>query len=131
MIRREMIPKQACFDMKFEMTKPCKNCPFRTDSLKGWLGKNRAKEIAFAIIQQQGTFPCHKTVDYDSDEEGEGVANGDSQHCAGAMIMLEHMEKPNQMMRIAERIGLYDMRKLDMKSPVFKNDKQFIKHHAR
>lgn len=119
--------------MKYEMTKPCKNCPFRTDSLKGWLGKGRAAEIAFAIVQQQGTFPCHKTVDYNSehDDENEGVVTGESQHCAGAMIMLEKMEKPNQMMRIAERLGMYDYRKLDMKSPVFENDKQFIKHHAR
>jgi len=118
--------------MKFEMKKPCNNCPFRTDSLKGWLGSARAKEISFSIIHQQGTFPCHKTVDYDrEDEEGSGVVTQDSQHCAGAMIMLEHMKKPNQMMRIAERLGFYDYRKLDMKSPVFKNDKQFIKYHSR
>lgn len=29
-------------------------------------------------------------------------------HCAGAMIVLEHEERPNQIMRIAERLGFYD-----------------------
>lgn len=116
--------------MKFEMTKPCKNCPFRTDCRKGWLGKNRAKEISFAILEQQGTFPCHKTVDYDS-EDGEGITHQDSQHCAGAMIMLEKMQRPNQMMRIAERLGMYDYRKLVMDSPVFGNSTKFIQHHTK
>lgn len=119
--------------MKFELTKLCKNCPFRTDSLKGWLGRKRAEEISFAILEQQGTFPCHKTVDYNNehDEDGDGVVHQDSQHCAGAMIMLEKMQRPNQMMRIAERLGMYDFRKLVMDSPVFGSSRKFIQHHTK
>lgn len=39
-------------------------------------------------------------------------------HCAGALIFLEKRNRPNQMMRIAERTGSYDRRTLDMKAPV-------------
>lgn len=35
--------------------KPCKDCPFREDSMEGWLGKARAKEIAEAQ-----SFVCHR-----------------------------------------------------------------------
>lgn len=35
--------------------KPCSNCPFRKDSLKGWLGEERMQEIVNA-----DSFTCHK-----------------------------------------------------------------------
>ena len=40
--------------------------------------------------------------------------------------MLEHSQAPSQMMRGAERLGLYDCRKLDMDAPVFKTLQAFI-----
>lgn len=113
--------------MRYEMTSPCAKCPFRTD-VPGYLRRARAREIATTLTRYQQTFTCHATVDYETGE-GEGVDTPDSQHCAGAMIMLEHMGQPNQMMRIAERLGMYDMRKLDMKAPVFTDDSEFTRHH--
>jgi hypothetical protein len=41
-----------------------------------------------------------------------------SPHCAGALIFLEKLDSPHQMMRICERIGYYDRTKLDMTAPV-------------
>lgn len=116
--------------MKFDLTKPCGNmCPFRTDCLEGWLGEERAEEIADNLAQS--TFPCHKTTAQDDDSEyGELVATKDSQHCAGALIMLEKMEQPSQMMRIAEQLGFYDRFKLDMNAPVFDDAEEFIEHHS-
>lgn len=49
-----------------------------------------------------------------------------AQHCAGALILLEKMEQPNQMMRWMERIGAYDRTKLDMDAPVFGDTEEFI-----
>lgn len=115
--------------MKYDLKAPCKDCPFRTDCIKGWLGENRAAEIADSLIDNQKTFPCHKTTTNDS--EGDTVENEDSQHCAGAMIMLEHIQRPNQMMRICERLGIYDHKKLDMEAPVFDDPQEFIEHHSQ
>jgi hypothetical protein len=117
--------------MNFTMTMPCvgeATCPFRTDCLSGWLGEERAEEIIEAIIDRQQTFACHKTTKHD--EDGEVISHKDEQHCAGAMILLEKIERPNQMMRICERIGLYDRTKLQMDAPVFDDTDDFICHHS-
>jgi len=56
----------------------------------------------------RGDFPCHKTTV--EDEDGDLVANKDSKHCA--LIFMEKIGETTQMMRIAERLGMYDMNKL-------------------
>lgn len=38
--------------------KPCGKCPFRKDTMKGWLGEEKMKEIL-----EQGSFVCHKKTD--------------------------------------------------------------------
>ena len=112
--------------MKFDLKKPCAQCPFRTD-ITPFIRPERAEEICASMIDLQQAFPCHKTVDYNND--GDGVETPDSQHCAGAMIMLEHMDRPNQMMRIAERLRFYDRNKLDMTAPVYTSDDEMIDRH--
>ena len=123
--------------MKFTMRAPCAKCPFRTD-IRPFLTPGRAREIATALTALDQTFQCHETVDYDraTDEDGDvcpaaAARSPKAQHCAGAMIMLEHMERPNQMMRICERIGEYDRTKLDMAAPVFTTAAAFIQAQRR
>lgn len=110
--------------MNFNLKKPCSNCPFRNDDKGIRLTEDRAQEISYGITHQQGTFACHKTTV--SDEDGGLLSERDSEHCAGALIMLEKMNQPNQMMRISERFGAYDRTKLDMNSPVFEDTEEFI-----
>lgn len=112
------------------MTEPCQQCPFRTD-IEPYLTPERAREIADGLVSRQATFACHKTVthvdpdDSDTDDDGYRVT-ANEQHCAGAMIVLERANKPNQMMRICERIGQYDRRKLNMAAPVFRSLAAFV-----
>lgn len=95
--------------MKYDLKKPCRDCPFiKSTNFKF----TRAK--AHGIATQNGGFPCHKTA---KQKRGSFQAERDSQACAGRLIMLERDNQPDQMMRIAERIGLYDRTKLDMKHP--------------
>lgn len=101
--------------MKYEMTRPCKKCPFvKANNFP--LSKARKKEIMLSIFALDQSFPCHQTTEEFEDDDGgvELVATDDSQHCVGAMILLEKAGKPNQMMQIAERLGMYDHKKLDM-----------------
>ena len=107
--------------MKYNLSKPCANCPFR-DDIRPYLNEARAGEIVESL--EQSTFPCHKTVDYDKEGHLDMVRN--SSHCAGALIMLEHVNQPSQAMRIAERLGIYDRRKLKMDAPVFRRPLDFI-----
>lgn len=108
----------------FSLTAPCKDCPFRTD-IKFYLRADRVKEICEGITTGDLSFHCHKTTRHD--EYGETVPHQKEMHCAGAMIMLEHMNRPNQMMRIAERLGLYNRRNLKMDSPVYKSAQKMIR----
>ena len=111
--------------MNFDLKTPCKDCPFRTD-VRGYLTAARAREIIDAITRQQQTFACHKTVQHD--EDGEHIPRTKEQHCAGATILLERLNLPNQMMRIAERLGFYDRSKVDMDAPVFRTAAAMIAH---
>ena len=97
--------------MNYDMTQPCGNCPFRKQGgVK--LSKARIRDIAGMMLDRQGgTFPCHKTVDYSNDENGRETTK--SQHCAGALAFAEKHGNATQMMRIVERLGMYDASKID------------------
>lgn len=95
--------------MKYTQTKPCKECPFLKSMAHGFTIK-RLKEFA------SNEFPCHKSAELT--EESEYKATDKSVHCAGALIFNEKRNTPHQMMRIAERLGMYDYTKLDMKADI-------------
>jgi hypothetical protein len=100
--------------MNYTMTKPCADCPFLKE-VADMFTSRRLEEFA------RGEFPCHKTAEHvegDETEEGGYVAKPESVHCAGALIYLEKRNRPHQMMRIAERLGLYDRTRLDMTADV-------------
>jgi len=111
--------------MDYNLKKPCANCPFRSD-IKPFIKPERAEEICDSLLRGQD-FPCHKTTG--SNDDGETTVESDSQMCAGAMIMLEKMEAPTQMMRISERFGKYDHTKLDMEAPVYYDTDEMIDRH--
>lgn len=96
--------------MKYTMTSPCDQCPFLdTPQMRRGFTLRRLEEFA------SNQFPCHRTA---NGESGEYIATDRSVHCAGALIFNEKRETPHQMMRICERLGFYDMTKLDMTAKV-------------
>ncbi len=100
--------------MNYDLTNPCDLCPFRNDAKRLTLSADRLREMA------SGEFCCHKTG-VSNDETGDIEPTEKSQHCAGLLIFLENMEAPHQMMRICERLRLYDRTKLNMDAPVFES----------
>ena len=65
------------------LKKPCKNCPFRKDSLSGWLGAERMEEILSV-----GSFVCRKNIQL---------------QCAGHMLI---KGTNNDFVVLAERFGI-------------------------
>lgn len=101
--------------MKFDIKKPCDDCPFRREGGIR-LRRSRAEEIAEGMLSSQGsTFACHKTVDHDGDQ----FTKSEEKHCAGALIFAEKNGTATQMMRIVERLGMYDASKLVGHDDVF------------
>lgn len=88
------------------MKSPCKNCPFRKDTLKGWLGKERMAEILNA-----NSFVCHKKKDL---------------QCAGFMNL---KGEESEFVRLANRFGLDT--ELKGRDLVFETKKQCIEHHSK
>lgn len=77
--------------MKFDLKRPCKNCPFANtpDRIK-FACRERAMEIEERAYRQG--FVCHEHGETIENEDGdsEGIdfrADGSSQHCFGAIAM--------------------------------------------
>lgn len=97
--------------MQYTMTAPCDECPFTAPSD---FTLERLEELA------SGEFPCHKACKV---EGGKFQPRNDkTPHCAGALIFLEKQDRPHQMMRICERLGFYDLTKLDMTAAVVESE---------
>ena len=94
--------------MKYNMTSPCEECPFLEDS---------GFSMRALLAHSSGEFACHKACIVNDDGMFEARSEK-TPHCAGALIFLEKANLPHQMMRIAERVGLYDRSKLDMQAHV-------------
>ena len=116
---------------QYSLKTPCGMCPFRSDKpfpLRG----SRAEEIA-ENLESGAEFHCHKTVDYteaydDDDNPAEGKTVETTKVCAGALITMEKAGQPNQMMRIAERLGLYDYTSMNLEAPVYDSLDEWVEH---
>ena len=76
--------------MRFDLTTPCKNCPFRNDSTRiTFQCRERAEEIEEQAFRRG--FPCHLSAELEEDDESfraEGFhATEKSQMCAGFIAM--------------------------------------------
>jgi hypothetical protein len=91
--------------VKFDLTKPCADCPFRKrDGVR--LTHGRIAGIVSAIAPpdgQGGTFACHKTTGADRTTP---IPDRDHQHCAGALIFAGKLGLYSQNARIAGRLGM-------------------------
>jgi hypothetical protein len=88
------------------MKTPCKDCPMRKDSLKGWLGSVRIKEIL-----DSESFVCHKKNDL---------------QCAGHMIL---RGSNNIFFRVA-KYTFGNAFKLSGKELIFNSTEECINHHS-
>lgn len=93
----------------FDLKAPCGNCPFRRDKAHLFgLSEDRVREIVSAQ-----SFQCHKTVDYGEFDDPDKRQGDNPQQCAGLMAMLHAEGRPNQIMQVAERLGVFDPTALD------------------
>lgn len=95
--------------MKYNMTEPCDACPF----LKG-----SGFQFRSLVTHASGEFACHKACDVNEESGNFEARSEKTPHCAGALIFLEKQNRPHQMMRICERLGMYDRTKLNMDANV-------------
>lgn len=90
---------------------PCKNCPFRKDTLKGWLGKQSITDKL-----NSDSFICHKTINKQDD---------DLKQCAGFMIIKGN---DSAFVQLASLMNI-DL-KLKGQDSIFETKKDCIIHHT-
>lgn len=102
--------------MRFDLHQPCDQCPFlRSGGVR--LRAERIEEIVETMLcSQGGTFTCHKTLG----------ARREPCHCAGALIFMEKHDTATQIVRIMERLGMYDRDKLRGHEKVFDNLEEML-----
>src|SRR5262245_45443771 len=117
--------------MRFDLTRPCADCPFRSDRTFGLLPA-RVREI---LGNPKGhkwwpaaSFPCHKTIDYSSDRT---IIPKTAQQCAGVMAILHREGRPNDAMQLAERMGMWSPSKLDWSAPFYESTQAAIDGQRR
>ena len=116
--------------MRFDLTEPCKNCPFRTDSARITFA---ARERAVEIDEQayRNGFPCHVSAELNEDpltgEEG-FVAGPQTQHCAGYILMQLHENGGSPWPGIDndEELGERLCDRMDWTAPVFHSAQEFF-----
>lgn len=105
--------------MKFDIKKPCANCPFRTD-IAPFL--NRGPEIAKSLSDDHNWFACHQTTPAGT---GKRIKRADQSHCAGAMMVLWREGNPNIAMRLALLTKMITREQLEAPAPVFNSLEEF------
>jgi hypothetical protein len=112
----------------FDLKRPCMTCPFRIGQGSRFaLRRDRLREIFTSPA-----FQCHKGVVYGEDEEGESTTapGARPQQCAGLMAVLIRAGRPNQIMRIAMRLGSLDPKALDPRNEAYLSLRAAFAAHA-
>lgn len=97
---------------KFDLKRPCPECPFRSDK-EFYLRPGRRAQIWEDLTRNDKTFTCHLTLEAK-----------DRSHCAGALIAMEKAGKTswNFLLRLAMEAGIYNPSEMDMNAPVSAED---------
>lgn len=102
--------------------KPCKECPYRKESLPGYLGEaNYDPELFLQQLDMPELHPCHLAVDWESHTEQELL---EAKKCVGALQFMNNSFMISRSQNIAV-----------LQKEVGKNDEvisfkhNFIKHH--
>lgn len=103
----------------------CKECPYRKDSIHGWLGGSSGDPEGFLQqLNRPNVHPCHKEVNWE-DEENLEASIQKANVCTGA---LQFMNNDCKLSRFPEVTKLQD--DVEHSDQIFRNRRDFIKHHS-
>lgn len=124
--------------MRYDLKKPCKNCPFRNDETRiRFSCRERAEEIEEQAYRLG--FPCHLSAEYiDDDETPDGESGGyyagdNSQACVGFIIMTLKEDDSSAWPAIYNDHELAEklLGQVDMSTPVFGSAEEFFQANER
>ena len=103
---------------------PCNECPFRKDSMRGWLAGYTPQELHSIVMNEVG-FPCHMTHT-EEDLEWEDAGTDEHPLCAGALrYMKKGAKRPRnpELLKLVLAVDIKDCEDI-LSVP------EFIQHHT-
>ncbi len=104
---RKLITSSEARQTPIQHTSPCSDCPFRRDSLPGWLGGNTPLDFV-RMAHSETSYRCHAKI---------------GPHCAGLAIF-----RANVLKELRDRDAF---RLPPDKKKVFSGDNEFIEYHNK
>lgn len=100
--------------------KPCKECPFRKNSIVGYLGEELYNPKGFLLQLDENIVPCHLTIDWENEKLDRAIP------CIGSM---QFMNNSGRLSRagIVARI----QRNYGKNENIFQFYHEFIEHHSK
>ena len=104
---------------------PCNDCPFRKNSIPGWLSTYSPQDLHHLIMVSEMPFPCHLS----HTEELKFGDAGNSEHplCAGALMFMKvngKIPRDPEMAKIVKNIDKKDCKNI-------LSVQEFYKHHTK
>lgn len=121
---------KATRDVKFDLKKPCKDCPFRQGAKFHQGVYNSLLEMHHHLEDKTLIHTCHKTDPMSDSPEGKKY-KGDLQHCAGLLTMMSNdvtMLGKYQLQAMNENRWKPELMKA---SRVFKSYLDMVRHYCR
>lgn len=84
--------------------KPCNECPFRKNSLPGWLSNYTVEEL-HSLVMEEVPFPCHIT--HEEDLQVNWLENKEERKpllCSGALLYMKKSCKLPRRKDLAELV---------------------------
>src|SRR5687768_7216824 len=103
--------------------KPCGQCPWRRNSLQGWLGNTTPEQFLATAMDGEHRMPCHSQIDYerrDWEAQIERVSV-----CAGTRIFQANIGK------LPRNRFLASLKLEPDHETVFSSPQEFLAHHKR
>lgn len=102
---------------------PCNDCPWRRNSIRGWLGPTSAEDWV-RLAHTDAQIACHQTIPEGSDDNDPVFE--DMTTCAGATIFRANVCKSPRTTR-----GLPEYQLPADRERVFSWNDEFLAHHTR
>lgn len=107
--------------MKNNLKEPCNECPFRKNSIPGWLGGVSVKDTYQGVMHDEENFACHLTRHRPEEEMS---------RCRGSLLFLRvNCKSPRYNQPLIKAIDEIPLK--TVKNCNILNGREFVEHHEK
>lgn len=104
-------------------TTPCEKCPWRKNSVRGYLGEDEPLHFYQQSVTGEGDMPCHMVIDY-ADPDWLENQYPEADYCAGNLIYFRNHMKTPRRKPLAGAVA-----RVKRSKAVFSGPREWFRHH--